>query len=151
VAKDSGNPARFEIRSAKPEDAVRLAELATQLGYPSSREQVERRLAEVLPNADHAVLVAVENGRVIGWGHAYVCRLVESERSAELGGLVVDEEERGSGAGRLLMEHLEAWARTKGCRAVTLRSNILRKDAHAFYHKLGYTQIKTQHAFRKSL
>ncbi len=151
MAKNPGGRERFEIRGAKPEDAARLAELATQLGYPSSRDQVDRRLAEVLPNSDHAVLVAVENERVVGWGHAFVARVIESDRVAEVGGLVVDEEERGSGAGRLLMEHLEAWARTKSCRAVNVRSNIVRKDAHAFYHRLGYTQIKTQHLFRKPL
>jgi len=59
----------------------------------------------MLSNSDHTVLVAVENGRVVGWGHAYVRRLVESDVSAEVGGLVIDKEVRRSGAGRLLMQH----------------------------------------------
>ncbi len=146
-----GSPSRFEIRPAKPRDATRIAELATQLGYPSSSRQVRRRLAEILPNPEHSLLVATEEWRVIAWGHAFVCQVVESERTAELGGLVVDEERRGSGAGRLLMLRLEAWAKGKRCRTVTLRSNIIRKAAHAFYERLGYSKIKTQHAFRKVL
>jgi hypothetical protein len=30
-----------------------------------------------------------------------------------------------------------------------LRSNVIRKAAHAFHEKLGYKRIKTQHAFLK--
>jgi hypothetical protein len=33
----------------------------------------------------------------------------------------------------------------------SLRSNILRTDAHKFYEQLGYERVKTQHTYRKSL
>jgi GNAT superfamily N-acetyltransferase len=70
---------------------------------------------------------------------------------AEIGGLVVGESHRGQGVGQLLMQQAEEWARARGCRAVYLRTNVIRTDAHRFYERLGYTRIKTQHAFRKNL
>jgi GNAT superfamily N-acetyltransferase len=80
-----------------------------------------------------------------------VYRLIESDACAEIGGLVVDEGSRGEGAGRLLVQQVEQWARHRGCTSVYLRSNILRERARIFYERLGYTRIKTQHAFRKEV
>jgi len=88
---------------------------------------------------------------VVGWAHVFVHALVESDTFAEVGGLVVDERERGQGIGKGLMSRVERLARARGARNVSLRSNIIRKDAHAFYEKLGYRIIKTQFAFRKTL
>ena len=58
---------------------------------------------------------------------------------------------RGQGVGRVLVERAEGWAKARGLKSVYVRSNIVRKDAHAFYQKLGYKIIKTQSAFRKAL
>ncbi len=88
---------------------------------------------------------------VVGWAHVFVHALVESDTFAEVGGLVVDERERGQGIGKGLMSRVERLARARGARNVSLRSNVIRKDAHAFYEKLGYQIIKTQFAFRKTL
>jgi len=141
----------FEIRAASSGDASALARLATQLGYPSSEDQVRGRLACLAGDPEHVVRVAVREGQVVGWVHAFVYRLVESDPCAEIGGLVVDEAFRGAGAGRLLLQHVEQWAREQGCQSVYVRSNILREGTHVFYERLGYRRIKTQHAYRKEM
>ena len=87
----------------------------------------------------------------MGWAHAYLCCLVETDMYVELGGLVVDESHRGRGVGAKLLAEVEKWARQNGARAVSLRSNTIRSKAHKFYAARGYAQIKTQHAFRKSI
>lgn len=91
------------------------------------------------------------DGQALGWVHVFVCHLMESDPYAEIGGLVVDESRRGEGIGKLLLERAEAWARAKACASIRLRSNIIRKVAHEFYLKRGYTITKTQHAFAKNL
>ena len=129
-----------------------MARLATQLGYRSTAAEVRRRLGRILKQPGHAVFVAEKSGvGVVGWAHVFVHALVESDTFAEVGGLVVDERERGQGIGKGLMSRVERLARARGARNVSLRSNIIRKDAHAFYEKLGYRIIKTQFAFRKTL
>ncbi len=102
-------------------------------------------------DAGHAVYVAELSGQVVGWVHVYVSRLVVTDLQAEIGGLVVDVGYRRYGAGRLLMQGAEQWAREKGCEVVYLRSNVARQDAHAFYEKIGYSNFKTSLAFRKVL
>lgn len=151
----SGETPRGEemrVRPARDSDAARLAVLAGQLTYPSTPEQVARRLAEMRGSADHAVFVA-ENaaGEVIGFAGLYVNRTVEAEARVEISGLVVDEAARSQGAGKRLLERAEEWAREKGRRAIGLRSNVIRERAHAFYERNGYRLIKTQKSFRKEL
>ena len=74
-----------------------------------------------------------------------------ADPQAEIGGLVVDEDHRCCGVGRLLMQQAEQWAREKGCSEVYLRSNVVREGAHAFYEGIGYSSAKTSMAFRKAL
>ena len=151
TAPDPASSANVKIRPARLTDATAFASLATQLGYNSSPSQVEKRLTAVLHDSKHLILAADAAGEVVGWAHAYLCCLVETDMYVELGGLVVDESHRGRGVGAKLLAEVEKWARQNGARAVSLRSNTIRSKAHKFYAARGYAQIKTQHAFRKSI
>lgn len=142
---------QLTIRDAALADAARIAELSTQLGYPSTTEQVLVRLRTLPQDGTHAVYVAENNDGVVGWVHVYEHLPVCHDRVAEVAGLVVDASCRASGVGKRLMDAAENWAREKGLDTVVLRSNVIREAAHKFYEKLGYSRIKTQHAFRKVL
>lgn len=146
------NSKAYRVRRARAADAAAIAALASQLGYPSSSSQARKRLTRILRDRIHAAFVAENSeGEVVGWVHAFVYRLLESDTMAEVGGLVVDERFRGQGVGKLLMQRVESWASARDMKSVYLRSNIIRKSTHAFYKSLGYEMIKTQHAFRKNL
>jgi GNAT superfamily N-acetyltransferase len=145
-----------KIRRARRSDAEQLAELAGQLGYPATRAEMENRLRRMTPAAQHAVFVAEgrdDRGKrdVIGWLHVSVSYLLEVDTRAEVNGLVVAEGRRSHGAGASLLEAAETWARNHGCRSMSVRSNVIRERAHAFYERHGYEHYKTQKAFRKSL
>ena len=140
------------IRSMSLEDAEQVAALAAELGYPSTRAQIESRFRGIQDNRDSQVLVAADSGgQVLGWLHIFGLHLIESEGAAEVGGLVVDSRARARGIGRALMEAAEAWARERGYTRLTLRSNTIRTEAHRFYQDLGYTIVKSQHKFQKPL
>ena len=148
-AQDSN---RETVRLAKASDARHIAILCLQLGYPASQEQVQRRLERIQQEDHHALYVAERSdGHVIGWVHAYVRHLLVADAHAEVGGLVVDQDCRKRGVGRLLMRTIEQWARRQGCRAVRVRSNVVREGAHAFYRRIGYSTVKTQAVFYKEL
>jgi GNAT superfamily N-acetyltransferase len=149
-ARASG--AKITVRRARLTDAEPIACLCGQLGYPSTANHVARRLRMILRDQDHAVFVAgAGDGSLAGWAHIGIGKWLVSDCWAEVGGLVVDQQQRGRGIGALLMERAEGWARGKGVKMVRLRSNVVRQEAHRFYQKLGYEIAKTQHAFQKSL
>ena len=148
----TGQPTRIQVkvRPLVAQEAERIAELATQLGYPSTAEQIETRLKWIADDPEHLTLVAENTqGLAIGWLHAFIARTVESDPWAEIAALVVDHPYRGQGAGRELLARAEAWARAQGVRTIRVRSNVVREGAHDFYLKLGFTLTKTQHAFSK--
>lgn len=146
-----GGPRAPNVRAASASDAVRLAELSGQLGYPVAAETVASRLARLLAREDNAVLVAEipPDGRVVGWVHGADQDLLESDRRCEILGLVVDEQCRGRGIGRRLVGAVEAWAAARGLEQIAVRSNVARAGSHPFYERLGYVRTKTQHAYRK--
>jgi GNAT superfamily N-acetyltransferase len=140
------------IRRAEERDAAALAALATQLGYPTTPEEALQRLRMLSAPELHAVFIAeTAGGAVAGWVHVSANHLIESEARAEVNGLIVDERQRSAGAGKLLLDEAERWAREHGCSAVNLRSNVIRERAHQFYLRNGYEHYKTQKAFRKKL
>jgi GNAT superfamily N-acetyltransferase len=148
----AAKPAGIKIRRAKSNDATRIAELSGQLGYPAKPAEITQRLRSIKPASHHAVLVAESPERkVIGWLHVSVSPLLEVELRAEVNGLVVDDDERSRGTGALLLRAAEQWARSRGCKNMSVRSNVIRERAHEFYLRHGYEHYKTQKAFRKSL
>jgi GNAT superfamily N-acetyltransferase len=140
------------IRRARPADANSIAELSGHLGYPATPAQVKERFRRLVPVSKHAVFVAASpQSGVIGWIHVSVTHLLESDTRAEVNGLVVADGQRSLGAGAKLLEAAEQWARSKKCKNVNVRSNVIRERAHAFYLRQGYEHYKTQKAFRKPL
>ena len=139
------------VRVATVSDADAIAQLTAQLGYEVALAAVSARLSRILPREDQRLLVAELDGRLVGWLHAIISEYVEAEACVVIGGLVVDRGHRRMGIGSLLMEQAEQWAKERGCPIVRLRSSSVRTAAHRFYEELGYTNIKTQYSFVKSL
>jgi GNAT superfamily N-acetyltransferase len=133
-------------------DAPRLAQLSTQLGYPVSEVELALRLTHLLSSPDHHLILAESSSYlVVGWIHAAEQWILESEPACEILGLVVDHNHRGRGIGRMLVTAAESWAAARGLPTIKVRSNVVRAESHPFYQRLGFTRIKSQHVYRKSL
>jgi GNAT superfamily N-acetyltransferase len=139
------------LRAAHVSDAAAIAGLSTQLGYPTRPEDVEFRLRDVLDRPGGAVLVAEDEGEVVGWIHVFGNHTIETEPFALIMGLVVDETRRGRGIGASLVEAATEWATGQGYRAIRVRSNVVRERAHSFYERLGFARVKSQVVFVKQL
>jgi GNAT superfamily N-acetyltransferase len=131
-------------------DVERVADLLTQLGYPTTGSSVAARFARI-DAEQNALLVADESGTARAWIHFAVHAYLESDDTAEIVGLVVADGHRSRGIGTSLVDAAESWAAGKGCRALRVRSRIVRERAHAFYERAGFERIKTQHCFEKPL
>lgn len=139
------------IRAAQNSDAEAIAALTIQLGYRVEASGVADRLSRILSRTDQQVLVADSGGRAIGWIHVVATEAIDSPPFVLIAGLVVDRTSRHQGIGRQLVAQAEKWALRQGCSIVRLSSNTRRLEAHAFYERVGYTNLKTQYSFAKSL
>jgi len=88
AASTASGPAREfagEIREARPQDYARIAELAGQLGYPSSTDEIAKRFDGMLRSEEHAVFVAqLASGDIAGWVAVFIYLVVESDARAEI-------------------------------------------------------------------
>ena len=129
------------IREARPSDSPDIARLITQLGYPSSENEIGQRLAALSRLPEHGTFVAEWNGQVVGLVGAYMDYALEISGSyGRLMGLVVEERFRGRGIGKRLLEWIEGWLRERGATRLTLTSGNQRIEAHKFYRRLGYDE-----------
>lgn len=142
----------YAIRPATADDAARMAELATQLGYPTTPSQLAMRLRALSPRPDAAILVATDaDDRPIGWIHVELKPSLLAPLAAQVMGLVVDEAQRGAGIGAELLNRAEAWATDRGCRDLLVATRVTRERAHRFYRRQGYELLKTSHVFHREL
>jgi GNAT superfamily N-acetyltransferase len=135
------------VRDATADDLPRLVELLQQLRPGEPIEQLGSPLpetyraayAEVEADPRQRLLVLETAGRIVGTLVVILVPNVSHQGLpyAIVENVVVDEAERGSGHGELLMRHAIDLAKQAGCYKLSLTSNKRRADAHRFYSRLG--------------
>jgi GNAT superfamily N-acetyltransferase len=140
------------IRRAAPADAAEIARLAAQFGHPVSAAELRARIAALAAMPTQYLAVAQHSSDTIsGWIQAQSRLVLTSGERAEIIGLVVDAAARRLGVGTLLVEAAQQWARDAGVAEIIVRSNVVRDASHVFYLALGYSRLKTQHVYAKTL
>ena len=113
-------------------DAFYIAALSDQLGYAMSVENTAKQINAINKSTIDAAYVAVDDSKVIGWIHVFYTVRLESAPFCEIAGLVVGEQYRGKGAGKLLIKEVKKWCSERQCFTLRVRSNIKRTEAHKF-------------------
>jgi GNAT superfamily N-acetyltransferase len=135
------------VREAKPGDLAALLGLYVQLSSENAGTQprnVAGPLRAILANRGMRLLVAELGGSVVGTVTlALVPNLTHGGRPwAQVENMVVEEDRRGTGVGRRLIEECLRIGHEAGCYKVQLQSGNQRRegrhDAHAFYAHLGF-------------
>lgn len=137
------------VRVAADSDAGSLSELADQLGYDRSADDIAAWLGK--PDEARIVLVAEIGGMLVGWIQAQDTEFLQYSRYLEIAGLVVADGQRGRGIGRHLVDAATDWGRRRGHSEVRVRSNVTRSRAHGFYESLGFARVKTSYTFARRL
>jgi N-acetylglutamate synthase-like GNAT family acetyltransferase len=140
------------IRPALLEDVPAVVNLAGQLGYPVEIETMRSRLAAILEEPYKAVLLAESDGQVSGWIYLLAGQELLTGPTAEIGGLVVDENQRGHGIGKALLEQAQEWAIQQECSELRVHSNTAREPyVKEFYLAAGFELVKTQWVLKRPL
>jgi aminoglycoside 6'-N-acetyltransferase I len=138
------------IRHATVFDAEALAALVTELGYPTSAEQMRGRLRPILPDPNYTTLLALVEGQVAGFIGAMVRPSYEADGLyGQIMALVVASACRRRGVGDALTGAIESMLARRGAGLVIVNTANHRADAHAFYESRGYTF--TGRRYRKAL
>lgn len=137
------------VREATAEDADALYtlawELADALGDRRPRpEATQARLLELLEEPRAWVLVAEDENGVVGAASLWIKPdLAHGDVVVEVPMLVVSQNTRRRGIGRLLVEKTQAIATAENATLIELVATRENDVARAFYHSLGF--VETEH------
>ena len=137
---------KSSIRPLASSDLESVLVLSKELGYPSEIEELKERF-NILTKKDHHAIFIYDEGSVIGFIHLECVDDLIEERKLEIKALVVNENARGKGIGKALVEEAKKWAKKRELHTIYLNCNILRDRTHAFYLREGFTKVKTSHFF----
>lgn len=135
----------IQIKPLDRSYSVALAELSNQLGYNISPSDLQSQIEAIIAASDHAAFVAIDREVAVGYIHGFQSLRLTSLPFFEIAGLVVREEYRNKGIGKMLVEHIIENA-ANGV-PVRVRCNVKREGAHRFYGSLGFKEIKEQKVF----
>lgn len=135
-----------------PADLSEVEKLTKQLGYSVSLEDIASRFNGMANSPDYALFVAKsDEGKVKGWAQVNKgSKSLLIANHAELAVLVVDEQCRSQGIGKLLLQEVENWAKKNRINRISLSSNSKRTEAHRFYIREGFEVSKLSNIFVKS-
>src|SRR5207248_3400782 len=129
------------VRRSEVADAAELANLMTQLGYPTRTSEMEMRMETICADKNYVTFVAVSEGKVCGMIGMFTCYTYEHNGpSGRILALVVSEKMRGCGVGQALIAVAEEDLARRNIRRVAVNTHFRRARAHEFYEKLGYTK-----------
>jgi ribosomal protein S18 acetylase RimI-like enzyme len=119
--------------------AAQIADLVTQLGYPTSTEQMRARLGSILADDEYATLVASHGGRVLGFVGTRINLAYENDGLVgQIMVMAVASDSRRNGVGSGLLHAAERGLIERGARVLVLSPGNHRDGAHAFYEANGY-------------
>ena len=143
----------MEIRLANNSDIPGMIELLKQVGevHHKIRPDLFRSgaqkysvsdLEELLKDENRPIFVGVEEGRMLGYCFCILEEVKDNPvlrdvKSLYIDDLCVDENIRGKHVGSRLYDHVCAYAKSIGCRSVTLNVWCGNDSAMAFYQSRG--------------
>jgi ribosomal protein S18 acetylase RimI-like enzyme len=127
------------IRAAEVNDASALAQLMCELGYETTKSEMQIRMERITTDERCRSFVAVCDGKVCGMiGTVTYPSYEHNDPSGRILALVILSTMRRRGIGRSLISTAENDFVHRGIRRVALNTRLAREDAHKFYESLGY-------------
>ena len=142
----------FIVREAVASDAEAIYRLnCDEMGYVFPIEATKTNIKGLLNKSSHKIYVAVIEDLVVGYIHADDYDLIYANPMKNIMGIAVSSKYKNNGIGRALIQQVEQWAYQTGSHGVRIVSGMDRTDAHAFYHKCGYSEDKKQLNLKKTI
>jgi ribosomal protein S18 acetylase RimI-like enzyme len=136
----------YKVREANVEDAAEICGLARELAEtvgdePPTEKATRARLEELLDESRVRVLVAEDEAGIVGGVSFWIKPdLAHGDTVVEVPMLVVAEDHRRTGVGKLLMEEVRNVASDNGASQIELVATQSNVTAREFYRSLGFVE-----------
>jgi GNAT superfamily N-acetyltransferase len=141
----------MKVRQASPDDLPELVRMFQELDRmqrdwrvftprPGFYDEVADKYRRAMDRPDAQVLVAEDDGEVVGMAYAeiQVPSRFSDERALELSGVMVRSGHRGKGVGRALVEEAARFAEERSVGWIELKTFAPNEEAMGFWRALGF-------------
>lgn len=139
-------PVDFKIIDAK--DIFVIIPFLQKLSDDANSEAVlQERLLEMVTQ-NYECIGVYKNGNLIGVCGLWFMTRHYVGKSVEIDHLYIEKKSQGQGLGKIVMEWVDNYAQSKGCKASELNTYVQNYPSHKFYYNQGY-EIKGYHFLKK--
>jgi GNAT superfamily N-acetyltransferase len=136
----------ISIRKATEDDLPKILDLYSGIENETSNVldlvSARKQFQKIRSYPNYSVYVAEKDGEIVGTFELLIMdNLAHSGKpSAIVEDVVVNEQNRNGGIGRIMMQFAMEQCKKYGCYKLMLSSNLSRERAHKFYDDLGFTR-----------
>ena len=131
---------RYEISFKKlsKADIGAIVILGKKLNPARSIEELKDFMHEMFDFATYHCFGLYQDGKLVGVSSGWITIRFYSGKQLEIDNVIIDDAIRSAGFGKILLEHIEAWAKERDCKTVELNTYISNSRSHKFYFNRGY-------------
>lgn len=141
---------RLDKYSTEVAEQIRKLLIQLSRSGKDKGEIPEEWFNDMIDSPWHDLLIAEEDGKIIGVACISVVMGAGIRKNAYLEDFVTDSSVRGKGVGSALWEEMLKWAEEKGCRNLEFTCGNGREAAQQFYRRHG-AEIYETNFFRKTI
>lgn len=116
------------------------------LAYPIIRQRYphidsaayEKQLGEMIEMNDFKIVAAFFGDKIVGIAGYWILRMLYCGRYIQVSSFIVDEEKRGLGIGKKILDEIAKIGQELKCEKVVLDSYTENKRSHALYFKENF-------------
>ncbi len=143
------------VRRIQSDDWTEWLRMRIALWPDDTPDEHRADIEEIFSDPKQPVFVVVRsNGKLGGFLEAGTRKYAEGCKSSPVGyieGWYVDEDLRGQGIGKALVQAAEAWARSQGLTEMASDTWLDNEDSIQAHLKLGYAEVERAVHFAKKL
>ncbi len=98
----------------------------------------EKQLCEMIEMNDFKIVAAFLGDEIIGIAGYWILRMLYCGRYIQVSSFIVDEEKRGLGIGKKILDEIEKIGRELKCDKIVLDSYTENKKSHSLYFKENF-------------
>ncbi len=103
-----------------------------------SLENYEAQISEMIAMNDFKMIGAFIGDEIVGVCGYWVLRMLYCGRYLQLSSFIVDEEKRGEGIGKKILDEMEKIGKELRCEKIILDSFTENKKSHSLYFREGF-------------
>ncbi len=130
----------MDIRKARIEDKDEIFVLLNQLYENKIKYEIFSKIYETKWNNENSYyIVAIKDNKIVGVLIMEVfIQLHRAKKTSFIDDLIVKEEYRNKGIGKLLLQNAISYAKQQDCEVIELTSFLSNENAHRFYENNGF-------------